>query len=103
METYIQKVYYRLKEWRRTFEEVREWAINQKAAKEMDKKGAIELFLPSLQPVELWYESGRYKDLGEDLIKFKDRHNRVMVLGLRMKRLLRIWFEGKLNPTAISR
>jgi len=48
---------------------------------EMDKKGAIELFLPSLQPVELWHESGRYKDLGEDLIKFKDRHNRTMVFG----------------------
>ncbi|NQT75854.1 MAG: proline--tRNA ligase [Candidatus Omnitrophica bacterium] len=48
---------------------------------EMDKKGAIELFLPSLQPVELWHESGRYKDLGEDLIKFRDRHNRVMVFG----------------------
>ena len=48
---------------------------------EMNKKGAIELLLPSLQPVELWYESGRYKDLGEDLIKFKDRHNRTMVFG----------------------
>ena len=48
---------------------------------EMDKKGAIELFLPSLQPIELWNESGRYKDLGEDLIKFKDRHNRIMVFG----------------------
>ncbi|MFH1854666.1 MAG: proline--tRNA ligase [Candidatus Omnitrophota bacterium] len=48
---------------------------------EMDKKGAIELYLPSLQPVELWHESGRYKDLGEDLIKFKDRHNRIMVFG----------------------
>ncbi|MFH1478973.1 MAG: proline--tRNA ligase [Candidatus Omnitrophota bacterium] len=48
---------------------------------EMDKKGAIELFLPSLQPVELWHESGRYKALGEDLIKFKDRHDRVMVFG----------------------
>ncbi|MBU4312449.1 MAG: proline--tRNA ligase [Candidatus Omnitrophica bacterium] len=48
---------------------------------EMDKKGAIELFLPSLQPVELWHQSGRYKDMGEDLIKFKDRHNRVMVFG----------------------
>jgi len=48
---------------------------------EMDKKGALELFLPSLQPVELWHESGRYKALGEDLIKFKDRHNRVMVFG----------------------
>ncbi|MFC1666735.1 proline--tRNA ligase [Candidatus Omnitrophota bacterium] len=48
---------------------------------EMDKKGAIELFLPSLQPVELWHASDRYKDLGEDLIKFKDRHNRIMVFG----------------------
>ncbi|MFC1621721.1 proline--tRNA ligase [Candidatus Omnitrophota bacterium] len=48
---------------------------------EMNKKGALELFLPSLQPVELWHQSGRYKDLGEDLIKFKDRHNRVMVFG----------------------
>jgi len=48
---------------------------------EMNKKGALELFLPSLQPVELWHESGRYKDLGEDLIKFKDRHSRVMVFG----------------------
>ncbi len=48
---------------------------------EMDKKGAIELYLPSLQPVELWHESGRYKDLGEDLIKFKDRHNRIMIFG----------------------
>ncbi len=48
---------------------------------EMDKACAIELFLPSLQPVELWHESGRYKDLGEDLIKFKDRHNRTMVFG----------------------
>jgi prolyl-tRNA synthetase len=48
---------------------------------EMNKKGAIELFMPSLQPIELWEESGRFKDLGEDLIKFKDRHNRVMVFG----------------------
>ncbi|MCX5693485.1 MAG: proline--tRNA ligase [Candidatus Omnitrophica bacterium] len=48
---------------------------------EMDSSGAIELFMPSLQPVELWHESGRFKDLGEDLITFKDRHNRVIVFG----------------------
>ncbi|MDP2911733.1 MAG: proline--tRNA ligase, partial [Candidatus Omnitrophota bacterium] len=40
---------------------------------EMDKRGAIELFMPSMQPVELWHESGRFKDLGEDLITYKDR------------------------------
>ena len=48
---------------------------------EMDKQGAIELFMPSMQPVELWHESGRFKDLGEDLITYKDRHNRVIVFG----------------------
>ena len=48
---------------------------------EMDKRGAIELFMPSMQPVELWHESGRFKDLGEDLITYKDRHSRVIVFG----------------------
>ena len=48
---------------------------------EMAMAGAIELFMPSMQPVELWHESGRFKDLGEDLITYKDRHNRVIVFG----------------------
>jgi len=48
---------------------------------EMDKQGAIELFMPSMQPIELWQESGRFKDLGEDLITYKDRHNRTIVFG----------------------
>nr|MBU1328328.1 proline--tRNA ligase [Candidatus Omnitrophota bacterium] len=48
---------------------------------EMNKAGAIELFMPSMQPVELWHESGRFKDLGEDLITYRDRHNRVIVFG----------------------
>jgi prolyl-tRNA synthetase len=48
---------------------------------EMNDAGAIELFMPSMQPVELWHESGRFKDLGEDLITYKDRHNRVIVFG----------------------
>ncbi|HAZ09773.1 MAG TPA: proline--tRNA ligase [Candidatus Omnitrophica bacterium] len=48
---------------------------------EMDKAEAIELFMPSMQPVELWHESGRFKDLGEDLITYKDRHDRTIVFG----------------------
>ncbi|MDO8603693.1 MAG: proline--tRNA ligase [Candidatus Omnitrophota bacterium] len=48
---------------------------------EMNKAGGIELFMPSMQPVELWHESGRFKDLGEDLITYKDRHGRVIVFG----------------------
>ena len=48
---------------------------------EMDKKGAQEVLLPALQPSELWKETGRYADLGEDMVKFIDRHNKETVMG----------------------
>lgn len=48
---------------------------------EMDAKGAQEVLLPALQPSELWKESGRYDDLGEDMVKFIDRHKKEMVMG----------------------
>ncbi len=48
---------------------------------EMDRAGAIEVFLPALTPIELLEESGRVKVFGEDLIRFKDRHGRDVALG----------------------
>ena len=48
---------------------------------EMDKAGALEVFLPAIHPAELWKESGRYEILGEDMVHFKDRHGRDNVLG----------------------
>jgi prolyl-tRNA synthetase len=48
---------------------------------ELDKAGAQEVLLPALQPSELWHDSGRYIELGEDMLKFTDRHNKEMVLG----------------------
>jgi len=48
---------------------------------EMDNKGAQEVLMPALQPSELWKESGRYEDLGEDMIKFIDRHQKEVVMG----------------------
>ncbi len=48
---------------------------------EMDAKGAQEVLLPALQPSDLWKESGRYEDLGEDMVKFIDRHKKEMVMG----------------------
>ncbi len=48
---------------------------------EMDKAGAIEVYLPALQPIELLEESGRIDVFGQDLIKFTDRHGRVIALG----------------------
>jgi len=48
---------------------------------EMTNAGAQELLLPALQPIELWKETGRDKTLADVMIKFKDRHGRIMCLG----------------------
>ena len=48
---------------------------------EMVKAGGVELLLPALQPSSLWKESGRFDKMGEDMVKFKDRHGREMLLG----------------------
>ncbi len=48
---------------------------------EMDRAGALELSMPVAQPAELWVESGRWDQFGPELLRFKDRHERDMVLG----------------------
>ncbi|MCX8083204.1 MAG: proline--tRNA ligase [bacterium] len=48
---------------------------------EMDKAGAIELLMPALQPASLWKESGRLDEMGEEMIRFTDRHKRLMLFG----------------------
>lgn len=48
---------------------------------EMDAIGAQELLMPMTQPAELWQESGRFRDYGPELLRFKDRHQRDFVLG----------------------
>jgi prolyl-tRNA synthetase len=48
---------------------------------EMDRAGAIELFMPAVQPAELWQESGRWEKYGPELLRFKDRHQRDFVIG----------------------
>ena len=48
---------------------------------EMDRAGALELCMPTLQPAELWKESGRWIKYGPELLRFKDRHDRELVYG----------------------
>ncbi|HEX9707923.1 MAG TPA: proline--tRNA ligase, partial [Steroidobacteraceae bacterium] len=48
---------------------------------EMDRAGALEISMPVAQPGELWVESGRWDQFGPELLRFKDRHDRDMVLG----------------------
>ena len=48
---------------------------------EMDKAGAIEVLMPSIQPSELWQESGRWDQYGPELLRLHDRHEREFCYG----------------------
>src|SRR5215216_2223268 len=48
---------------------------------EMNRSGAIELSMPTVQPAELWQESGRWEQYGPELLRFKDRHQRDFCYG----------------------
>jgi len=48
---------------------------------EIDKAGALELLMPTIQPAELWQESGRYDAYGKEMLRIKDRHEREMLYG----------------------
>ncbi|HEY8595741.1 MAG TPA: proline--tRNA ligase [Devosiaceae bacterium] len=48
---------------------------------EQNRAGAIELLMPTLQPADLWRESGRYDDYGKEMLRIEDRHERDMLYG----------------------
>ncbi|MCZ6559569.1 MAG: proline--tRNA ligase, partial [Gammaproteobacteria bacterium] len=50
--------------------------IERIVREEMNRAGAFELLMPSVQPAELWQESGRWNEYGPELLRFKDRHQR---------------------------
>ena len=48
---------------------------------EMNAIGSAEILMPSIQPSELWQESGRWDDYGPELLRLKDRHDRQYCVG----------------------
>lgn len=48
---------------------------------ELDAAGAQEVLMPVVQPAELWEETGRWKKMGPELLRFNDRHERDFCLG----------------------
>ncbi|MBV8046651.1 MAG: proline--tRNA ligase [Paludibacterium sp.] len=48
---------------------------------EMNRAGSVELLMPSVQPAELWQESGRWEFYGKELLRIKDRHERDFCYG----------------------
>src|SRR4029079_11390114 len=43
---------------------------------EMNRAGALEVAMPTVQPAELWQESGRWEVMGDEMLRLKDRHER---------------------------
>jgi prolyl-tRNA synthetase len=48
---------------------------------EQDAAGCHELLMPTIQPAELWKESGRYEDYGKEMLRIRDRHERELLYG----------------------
>ena len=55
--------------------------IEQIVREEMDRAGAIEVLMPTLQLADLWRESGRYDDYGAEMLRITDRHDRELLYG----------------------
>ncbi|MFN9711488.1 MAG: proline--tRNA ligase [Alphaproteobacteria bacterium] len=55
--------------------------IEQVVREEMNRAGAVEILMPTLQLADLWRESGRYDDYGEEMLRIKDRHDRDLLYG----------------------
>lgn len=48
---------------------------------EMNRAGAQEVLMPAIQPAELWQESGRWEQMGEEMLRLQDRHERDFCFG----------------------
>jgi prolyl-tRNA synthetase len=55
--------------------------VEQIVREEQDRSGAQEILMPTIQPAELWRESGRYEDYGKEMLRIQDRHEREMLYG----------------------
>ena len=55
--------------------------VEQIVREEQNRAGAIEILMPTIQPAELWQESGRYDAYGKEMLRIQDRHERDMLFG----------------------
>jgi prolyl-tRNA synthetase len=55
--------------------------IEKIVREEQDRAGCQEVLMPTIQPAELWQQSGRYDDYGKEMLRIQDRHGRDMLYG----------------------
>ena len=63
----------------------------------MNEAGAIEMLMPTVQPSELWVESGRWSFYGKELLRFKDRGDRDFCLGPTHEEVITDFVKGVVN------
>ncbi|MGA9657934.1 MAG: proline--tRNA ligase [Asticcacaulis sp.] len=68
--------------------------IEKIVEEEMARAGAIQLLMPTLQLADLWRESGRYEDYGQEMLRIKDRHERDMLYGPTNEEMITEIFRG---------
>ncbi|MBR3370338.1 MAG: proline--tRNA ligase [Rhodobacteraceae bacterium] len=71
--------------------------IEQIVHEEQMRAGHIPMLMPTLQSADLWRESGRYDDYGEEMLRIKDRHGRDMLYGPTNEELITDIFRAHVN------
>src|SRR4051812_6080072 len=71
--------------------------VEQIVREEMNRAGAIELLMPTLQPPEIWEKTGRYETLHDVLFKLRDRAKKEWVLGPTHEEVITTLVAGELN------
>ncbi len=56
--------------------------VNAIIREEMNAIGGQEIIMPILHPAEIWQQTGRWYDIGDEMFRLRDRTNRDMVLGM---------------------
>lgn len=64
---------------------------------EMNRAGALEVSMPTVQPAELWQESGRWSQYGPELLRLNDRHNREFCYGPTHEEVITDYARRELN------
>ena len=71
--------------------------IEQIVRQEQNLIGAQEMLMPTIQSSEIWKESGRYEDYGEEMLRIKDRQGREMLYGPTNEELITDIFQSHIN------
>ncbi|MEO9824975.1 MAG: proline--tRNA ligase [Paracoccaceae bacterium] len=71
--------------------------IEQIVHEEQQRAGHIPMLMPTLQSADLWRESGRYDDYGQEMLRITDRHGRDMLYGPTNEELITDIFRNNVN------